>query len=104
MISEFTGGDFMQGFVSGGLGSLAGSAFMMYGGKFANSIIGNYAFSGLAGGVGAELSGGNFWEGAATGLMVAGLNHIQQGISMPKKLEEKMDEAWAQERVRRATE
>lgn len=81
MISEFTGGDFMQGFASGALGSLAGSAFMMYGGQFASSALGNYAFSSLAGGVGAELTGGNFWEGAAIGLMTAGLNHLQQGIT-----------------------
>jgi len=81
MISQFTGGDFMQGFASGALGSLAGSAFMMYGGSFANSPIGTYAFSGLAGGVGAELTGGNFWQGAAIGLMNAGLNHLQQGIT-----------------------
>ncbi|MDR1153692.1 MAG: FG-GAP-like repeat-containing protein [Bacteroidales bacterium] len=102
MISQFTGGDFMQGFAAGGLGSLAGSAFMMYGGNFGRSIAGNYAFSGLSGGIGAELSGGNFWEGAATGLIVAGMNHLQQGLAMPKRLEEKMDEAWAQERARQA--
>ncbi|MDD4599296.1 MAG: T6SS effector amidase Tae4 family protein, partial [Lentimicrobiaceae bacterium] len=84
MISEAFGGDFMSGFVAGGLGSLGGSAFMMYGGRFASSTIGNYAFSGLAGGVGAELSGGNFWEGAAIGLMTSGLNHLQQGLTRPK--------------------
>ncbi|HCI55159.1 MAG TPA: hypothetical protein DFI01_04450 [Bacteroidales bacterium] len=81
IISEFSGGDFMSGFVSGGLGSLGGSAFMMYGGSFASSNLGNYAFSGLAGGIGTELTGGNFWQGAATGLITAGLNHLQQGIS-----------------------
>ncbi len=84
MISETFGGDFISGFAAGGLGSLGGSAFMMYGGRFASSTIGNYAFSGLAGGVGAELSGANFWEGAAIGLMTAGLNHLQQGLTRPK--------------------
>jgi RHS repeat-associated protein len=83
VISELSGGDFMSGFVSGGLGSFGGSAFMMYGGRFASSTLGNYAFSGLAGGIGAEIAGGNFWEGAATGLMTAGLNHLQQGINRP---------------------
>ena len=78
-ISEFTGGDFMTGFASGGLSSLAGSAFMMYS-KFANSSIGTYAFSGVAGGAGAALTGGNFWEGTAIGVMNAGLNHLQQNI------------------------
>lgn len=34
------------------------------------------AFGALSGGVGAELSGGNFWQGAVTGGIVAGLNHV----------------------------
>jgi len=76
-ISHFSGGSFMQGFASGGLSSLVGSAFSMYGGDFANSTVGMYAFSGAAGGVGSTLTGGNFWEGMATGLMVAGLNHAK---------------------------
>ena len=29
-----------------------------------------YTFSGLVGGVGAELTGGNFWQGAGTILML----------------------------------
>lgn len=33
------------------------------------------AFGALSGGIGAELSGGNFWEGAVIGGMIAGLNH-----------------------------
>lgn len=33
------------------------------------------AFGALSGGIGAELSGGNFWEGAVIGGVVAGLNH-----------------------------
>jgi RHS repeat-associated protein len=77
MISEAFGGDFMTGFAAGGLGSLGGSAFMMYGGKFASSSAGAYSFSGLAGGLGSELTGGSFWEGAAIGVMNAGLNHLQ---------------------------
>jgi len=34
----------------------------------------------LAGGLGAELSGGNFWQGAATGLIVSGLNHFAHQV------------------------
>lgn len=30
----------------------------------------------MSGGIGAELSGGNFWQGAVTGGIVAGLNHV----------------------------
>ncbi len=76
----------------------------MYGGSFANRSLGMHTFSALAGGVGSAATGGNFWKGAGTGLMVSVLNHALQGIAMPKKLEEKMDEAWAQERARRARE
>jgi hypothetical protein len=76
-ISYFSGGDFWQGFASGGLSSLAGSGFMMYGGDFANSTAGNYLFSSGMGGIGSVLTGGNFFEGAAIGAMNAGLNHLQ---------------------------
>ena len=83
MISEFTGGDFMTGFASGGLGSLAGSAFT-FGGKFAESAVGTIGFSALAGGVGAELTGGDFWQGAATGAIVGSLNHMQHRVETIK--------------------
>jgi hypothetical protein len=33
------------------------------------------AFGTVAGGAGAALTGGNFWQGAVTGLVVSGLNH-----------------------------
>ena len=79
-ISGLAGGDFWSGFASGGLGSLAGSAFMMYGGSFAASNIGTYAFSGLAGGIGSKLTGGKFLDGMVIGLMNAGLNHVQSSI------------------------
>jgi hypothetical protein len=34
-----------------------------------------YAFGTIAGGAGARLTGGNFWQGAATGLAVSWFNH-----------------------------
>lgn len=37
--------------------------------------LGMIAFGTVSGGAGAELTGGNFWQGAATGLVVSGLNH-----------------------------
>lgn len=45
------------------------------------------AFGALSGGVGAELSGGNFWQGAVTGGIVAGLNHAmhKMGGEDPRK-------------------
>ncbi len=33
------------------------------------------SFGTVSGGVGAQLTGGNFWQGAVTGLVVSGLNH-----------------------------
>ncbi len=82
MITRIQGDNFGTGFVSGGLSSLAGSAFMIYApAQIAANIIGNYAFSGLVGGVSAAVTGGDFWQGVTIGLMTAGLNHLQQGIN-----------------------
>ncbi|SFD47441.1 hypothetical protein [Flavobacterium phragmitis] len=44
-------------------------------GRFASSGVGMIAFGTVSGGVGAQLTGGNFWQGAVTGLVVSGLNH-----------------------------
>lgn len=74
------GDSFLSAAAGGFFGSLGAKA---WGGamknlgyeKFAQSTIGTVAFGALSGGVGAELSGGNFWQGAVTGGIVAGLNH-----------------------------
>lgn len=39
-------------------------------------------FGTVSGGLSAELSGGNFWQGAATGLTVSGLNHVMHKIAL----------------------
>jgi hypothetical protein len=70
----------LGGYLTSFASSMAGSSFMMYGGKLANSTAGLYGFSGVTGGLTAELTGGNFWQGAATGLMNAGLNHAKANI------------------------
>lgn len=80
VLSVMQGGDFLSGAAVGFLGSLGAefwSGAMKDMGliKFANSTIGTVAFGALSGGIGAELSGGNFWQGAVTGGIVAGLNH-----------------------------
>jgi len=92
MISEFTGGDFMSGFVAGGLGSLGGSAFSALRGDFANSMLGQVGFSSLSGGIGAELSGGDFWRGAATGATIGLLNHASAKLQEvnPEKLKSRI--------------
>lgn len=93
------GGEFWTGFASGSLASIASSLWaggptndVTYsvgshtvtfgnrvvngiGGSFASSTAGILLFGTLAGGAGAELTGGNFWQGAITGLIVSGLNH-----------------------------
>ncbi|WP_228461094.1 RHS repeat-associated core domain-containing protein [Chryseobacterium defluvii] len=70
------GSGFFQGFVSGALGSLASSGWeKMIGTANAQSTVGMIAFGALSGGIGAELSGGNFFKGFIQGGIVAGLNH-----------------------------
>ncbi len=75
VLSVMQGGDFLSGAAGGFFGSLGSSAFGAIAGNFANSAVGTIAFGALSGGIGAELSGGNFWQGAVTGGIVAGLNH-----------------------------
>ncbi|KAF5274468.1 hypothetical protein FQR65_LT17005 [Abscondita terminalis] len=78
-LSLMQGGNFGQAFISGALGSLGakGWGMSMKGlglSDFANSTLGMVTFGALAGGIGSELSGGNFWQGALIGGVVAGLN------------------------------
>lgn len=75
VLSVLQGGDFVQGFASGALGSLGAEMFGQVAGSWSNSTGGQVFFGALSGGIGAELSGGNFWQGAVTGGIVAGLNH-----------------------------
>lgn len=51
------------------------------------------AFGALSGGIGAELTGGNFWQGAVTGGIVAGLNYVMHklGGEDPKPKRSKED-------------
>jgi len=86
IMSTINGGTYGQGFLSGAAGNLIGGG--------ANSLLqnagagwqalGTVGAGALAGGVGAEIMGGNFWDGARNGAISAGLNHayhsIQNGI------------------------
>jgi hypothetical protein len=79
------GAGFLSGAAGGFFGSLgatawggAGGEWKGIGGKYAGSSVGTIAFGALSGGVGAELSGGNFWQGAIAGGIVSGLNHLSQ--------------------------
>jgi RHS repeat-associated protein len=92
IFSGIQGGNPLVGFASGALSSFAASMWMGgnlkggdgtwggLGGKFAQSSVGTLAFGTIMGGAGAKLTGGNFWEGAATGLAVTGLNHLAHNM------------------------
>ena len=99
-MAEAQGGSFINGFAAGSLSSIAASAWSGgptndktyefgggasktftnrsvagLGGSFGGSTAGMIAFGTIAGGAGAALTGGNFWQGAVTGLVVSELNH-----------------------------
>lgn len=87
MMSGIQGGDFWTGFAAGAISSAVsslwaggsmdkGGAWGGAGGSFGRSDFGTLAFGTIAGGAGAVLTGGNFWQGAATGLAVSLLNHV----------------------------
>lgn len=103
-MTAISGGKFWSGFASGALSSIAASAWSggssapethsfggvgftetfnhqgLSGALGANNVLGMIAFGTVSGGVGAELTGGNFWQGAVTGLVVSGLNHAAHEI------------------------
>ncbi|MCV9928242.1 hypothetical protein OIU83_11285 [Flavobacterium sp. LS1R49] len=87
-MTAISGGKFWSGFAAGALSSIAASAWsggnsgqwQGVGGKFADSGVGMIAFGTVSGGAGAALTGGNFWQGAVTGLVVSGLNHFVHKI------------------------
>jgi len=91
ILAVVQGDSFLSAAAGGFFGSLGAKA---WGGamknlgyeKFAQSTIGTVAFGALSGGVGAELSGGNFWQGAVTGGIVTGLNHQMHKIGQQNDL------------------
>lgn len=52
-------------------------------GQFSQSTYGMIGFGAISGGVGAELTGGNFWQGVLIGGIVSGLNHAMHKIVGP---------------------
>lgn len=94
-MSGIQGGDIFSGFASGAIGSLAASFYS--GGTSENALTGEsfhvkglndaigggnfgmIAFGTVSGGAGAALTGGNFWQGAATALVVGTVNHAMHG-------------------------
>lgn len=86
-IATMDGGDFGSSFLSGfagGLMSTAGDALKW-------GSVGTVSSAMLMGGVSSELSGGEFWRGAAVGGIVAGANHVAHrvGASAEEKVQQK---------------
>ncbi|AQW93062.1 RHS repeat-associated core domain-containing protein [Elizabethkingia anophelis] len=81
VLSLMQGGTFQQAFLSAALGSLGASSFGKIAGNWAGKAGGQVFFGALSGGVGAVLTGGNFWQGAVIGGVVAGLNHVMHEIN-----------------------
>lgn len=108
-MTAISGGKFWSGFAAGALSSIASSAWSggesMNGlGKNASAIagtgmkgigggmgdLGMIAFGTVSGGAGAALTGGNVWQGAATGLVVSGLNHAMHSIKTNKYINNRL--------------
>ena len=90
IIQGISGGDILQGISSGSISSLVSTAVGMGGtaaGIDGTKIGGTLFFGTVSGGFGAVLTNGNFWQGAATGLIVSGLNHVahREDQENPKK-------------------
>lgn len=50
-------------------------------------------FGTVSGGLSAKLTGGNFWQGAATGLTVSALNHVAHRMTKPFEFKDETVEA-----------
>ncbi|MCO6565735.1 MAG: hypothetical protein J6581_09890 [Apibacter sp.] len=88
IIQGISGGDILQGISSGSISSLVSTAVGMGGtaaGVDGTKIGGTLFFGSVSGGFGAVLTNGNFWQGAATGLIVSGLNHVAHRADPPVK-------------------
>ncbi len=92
VITGISGGDFYQGFWSAAVSSVVSSAVQLSGPSFlgggewdfyASKDFQTVLFGTVSGGLSAELTGGNFWQGAATGLTVSGLNHVAHRENAP---------------------
>lgn len=103
IISGISGGDPISSFASGSFSSIVssvwggGGSWKGLGGNFAQKTVGILLFGTVSGGLGAKLTGGNFWNGATTGLFVSGLNHMmhknqQKGKDFETMLRNKLKE------------
>jgi hypothetical protein len=82
-LAMMQGGNFVSGAFSGMFGSLGASGFGAVAGDFAKTAEGIVLSGAVLGGVGSELTGGNFWQGALIGGVVAGLNAAMHRMDTP---------------------
>jgi RHS repeat-associated protein len=75
IFSMASGGKFSNGFMSGALSSLSGSAFQAWGGDVFNNPLGEGLACGLVAGGVSNLTGGDFGMGFIQGFNVGALNH-----------------------------
>lgn len=82
VMSGINGGTYGQGFLSGAAGSLigGGASSLLKNAGTGLQAAGTVAAGALAGGIGAEIMGGNFWDGARNGAISAGLNHAYHTV------------------------
>jgi RHS repeat-associated protein len=91
-IQGISGGNMSQTFLTAAISSIAAGGYGMLGGVTQTGV-GQALFGTVAGGITAQLQGGNFWEGAAVGLTVSWLNHVVHKIDIEIKENLMLDEA-----------
>jgi len=87
ILSAVQGESFINSAASGFFGSLGASAFgeVIKNGTATGRAVGTVILGALSGGIGSELTGGNFWQGVVIGGIVAGLNHAAHMEDGPGK-------------------
>jgi len=89
LVTTINGGNIGSGFISGFASSLTSSIVQSLGGTNISIVLGGT----LAGGVGAAVSGGKFFEGAVYGLISSNLNHIAHEINTTYQIDRELKEA-----------
>lgn len=83
MMSGLNGNSYGSGFLSGAFGSLAatGTGILLQNAGKGTQALGIVGSGAISGGVGAEIAGGDFWDGFRNGAISSGLNHgIHSGL------------------------
>ena len=111
-MTALQGGKFWSGFAAGAVSSIMSSvwqggqsewqnpftgekhtytAFKGLGNGFTNKTVGTMFFGTISGAAAAAVSGGNFWQGAVSGLIVSGLNHVAHSMMWEDPIKQPWD-------------